>query len=127
MNSTSGQPGSIATVRIRGLGSINAGSDPLYVIDGVPVNNSSASIFDYAKGGMSPLSTINSNDIENITVIKDAGAAALYGSRAATGSSSSRPRAVVLGRRTTTSRPTGVAPIWLSTTALPSVLRSVTS
>ena len=85
VNSNSGQPGSIATVRIRGLGSINAGSDPLYVIDGVPVNNSSASIFDYAKGGMSPLSTINSNDIENITVIKDAGAAALYGSRAANG------------------------------------------
>ena len=85
VNSTSGQPGSIATVRIRGLGSINAGSDPLYVIDGVPVNNSSASIFSYAKGGMSPLSTINSNDIENITVIKDAGAAALYGSRAANG------------------------------------------
>ena len=85
VSSNSGQPGSIATVRIRGLGSINAGSDPLYVIDGVPVNNNSASIFDYARGGMSPLSTINSNDIENITVIKDAGAAALYGSRAANG------------------------------------------
>ena len=85
VSSNSGQPGSIATVRIRGLGSINAGSDPLYVIDGVPVNNSSASIFEYAQGGMSPLSTLNSNDIENITVIKDAGAAALYGSRAANG------------------------------------------
>ena len=85
VNSISGQPGSFSTVRIRGLGSINAGNDPLYVVDGVPMNTDNATVFSYAKGGANPLSTINSNDIENITVIKDAGAAALYGSRAANG------------------------------------------
>lgn len=82
---SSGQPGSTSSIKIRGLGSINAGSDPLFVIDGIPVNNDDAAAFDYAKGGSSPLATLNSNDIENVTVIKDAGAAALYGSRAANG------------------------------------------
>lgn len=86
VSSVSGQPGSFSTVRIRGLGSINAGNDPLYVIDGVPVNTNSATQFgSYSSGGVNPLATLNSNDIENITVIKDAGAAALYGSRAANG------------------------------------------
>lgn len=86
VNSVSGQPGSFSTVRIRGLGSINAGNSPLYVIDGVPVNMDNATIFNYGgSGGVNPLSTLNTNDIENVTVIKDAGAAALYGSRAANG------------------------------------------
>jgi tonB-linked outer membrane protein, susC/ragA family len=86
VNSLSGQPGSFSTVRIRGLGSINAGNSPLYVIDGVPVNMDNATIFNYGgSGGVNPLSTLNTNDIENVTVIKDAGAAALYGSRAANG------------------------------------------
>lgn len=86
VNSVSGQPGSFSTVRIRGLGSINAGNSPLYVIDGVPVNMDNATIFNYGgSGGVNPLSTLNTNDIENVTVIKDAGSAALYGSRAANG------------------------------------------
>lgn len=69
--SSSGQPGSEATIRIRGVGSINASSDPLYVVDGVPY-----------EGG---LSSISASDIESISVLKDATAATLYGSRAANG------------------------------------------
>src|SRR5690606_18962809 len=67
----SGQPGSNAGVRLRGLGSINASSDPLYVVDGVPFNGD--------------LNSINPNDIESLTVLKDASASTLYGSRAANG------------------------------------------
>lgn len=85
ITSTSGQPGAVESVRIRGMGSINAGNDPLYVIDGVPMVSGDASKFTYAQSGNSLLSTINSNDIESMTVIKDAAAASLYGSRAANG------------------------------------------
>ncbi len=85
ITSTSGQPGGVESVRIRGMGSINAGNEPLYVIDGVPMSAGNAAGFDYSDAGSSLLSTINSNDIESITVIKDAAAASLYGSRAANG------------------------------------------
>ena len=73
------------------MGSINAGNDPLYVIDGTPVNTGNTSSFNdpvtggYNDAGTSLLATLNSNDIESITVIKDAAAASLYGSRAANG------------------------------------------
>lgn len=74
-----GAPGSGATIRIRGGSSLSASNDPLIVIDGVPVDNSGIS-------GMSdPLSTINPNDIETFTVLKDASATAIYGSRASNG------------------------------------------
>ena len=69
--SASGQPGSESSIRIRGFGSFSASSDPLIVVDGVPYN-----------GG---LSNINPNDIESITVLKDAASSALYGARAANG------------------------------------------
>lgn len=69
--SNNGQPGEDAKVRIRGVGSINAGTDPLYVVDGVPYDGD--------------LSSINSADIESMTVLKDAASTALYGSRAANG------------------------------------------
>ena len=85
INSVSGQPGATESIRIRGMGSINAGNNPLYVIDGVPVLSGDMSGFNYADAGTSILSTLNSSDIENITVIKDAAAASLYGSRAANG------------------------------------------
>lgn len=85
ITSTSGQPGSVASVRIRGMGSINASNEPLYVIDGVPMLNGNASEFSYADSGNSLMATLNSNDIESMTVIKDAAAASLYGSRAANG------------------------------------------
>jgi len=75
----SGQPGSGARIRIRGASSIGANSDPLYVIDGVPVDSRGIS------GAANPLSLINPDDIESFTILKDASAAAIYGSRAAGG------------------------------------------
>lgn len=69
--STSGQPGSNASIRIRGLGSVNSSRAPLYVVDGIPFG--------------SDLSGIDPSDIESTTVLKDATATALYGSRAANG------------------------------------------
>ncbi|WP_338373635.1 SusC/RagA family TonB-linked outer membrane protein [Dysgonomonas capnocytophagoides] len=91
--SSSAQPGSETTVRIRGIGSITGDSSPLYVIDGVPIASKGISRVandnpDYGTtyGTTSnPLAAINPNDIESVTVLKDASAAALYGSRAANG------------------------------------------
>ena len=92
----SGEPGAPATVRIRGASSISAGNNPLYVVDGVPlqfstsndfvssssaVSNSSA----FSSEGTNPLNIINPSDIESIEVLKDASAAAIYGSRGANG------------------------------------------
>lgn len=85
ITSTSGQPGAVESVRIRGMGSINAGNEPLYVIDGVPMMTGNNNSFSYDDAGNSMLSSLNSNDIESMTVIKDAAAASLYGSRAANG------------------------------------------
>ena len=85
VTSTSGQPGAVEDVRIRGLGSINASRQPLYVLNGVPILSGDISGFGYSNSGTSQLSLINSNDIESITVLKDAAASALYGSRAANG------------------------------------------
>jgi len=68
---TSGQPGTSATVRIRGYGSVNGNRDPLYVLDGVPFSGA--------------LNSINPNDIESTTILKDATATAIYGSRGANG------------------------------------------
>lgn len=80
----SGQPGAAPTVRIRGIGSFNASNSPLYVIDGVPVISGDISNTG-SDAGTDIMATINPNDIDNITVIKDAAAASLYGSRAANG------------------------------------------
>lgn len=87
MVSNSGVLGSNATVRIRGAASINAGGDPLYVVDGVPLNDGSSAALSTGQGGASlnPLSDINPNDIESISVLKDAAAAAIYGSRGSNG------------------------------------------
>ena len=75
----SGMPGAGATIRIRGGSSINASNDPLIVIDGLPVSN------DGISGMSDPLSSINPEDIESFTVLKDASATAIYGSRASNG------------------------------------------
>ncbi len=75
----SGMPGSGATIRIRGGSSINASNDPLIVIDGLPVSN------DRIEGMSDPLSSINPEDIESFSVLKDASATAIYGSRASNG------------------------------------------
>lgn len=85
VNMNQGGPGSTESVRIRGRGSINAGNDPLYVIDGVPMTTSSSKALDFGGGGHSTLASVNPNDIASMTVIKDAAAASLYGSRAANG------------------------------------------
>lgn len=69
--SASGQPGSTPAVRIRGIGSVNSSSSPLYVVDGVPYDGD--------------LSNLNPEDIEDMTILKDASSSALYGSRAANG------------------------------------------
>lgn len=69
---------------IRGMGSFNASNSPLYVIDGVPVTSGSINSIS-SDGGLDAMSTVNTSDIENITIIKDAAAASLYGSRAANG------------------------------------------
>ena len=74
-----GSPGAGSTIRIRGGASLNASNDPLIVIDGVPTSN------DAAPGTPNALATINPNDIETFTVLKDASATAIYGSRASNG------------------------------------------
>ncbi len=71
IQSANGQPGTSATVRVRGVGSINAGTTPLYVVDGVPFDGD--------------ISSINTQDIESMTVLKDAASTALYGARGANG------------------------------------------
>jgi TonB-dependent SusC/RagA subfamily outer membrane receptor len=82
-SSSSGQPGASSSLNIRGMGSFNASNSPLYVIDGIPMRSGSINTMS-SDAGLDIMSTINSSDIENITIIKDAAAASLYGSRAAT-------------------------------------------
>lgn len=79
ISSNSGMPGSGSRIRIRGGTSLNASNDPLIVVDGLPLDNRGID------GAASPLSLINPNDIESITILKDASAAAIYGNRAANG------------------------------------------
>jgi len=81
VTSANGVPGGAIQIRIRGVGSISAGSDPLYVIDGVQLNTTNNSSFTSSN----PLAFLNPNDIENIEILKDAAAASIYGSQAANG------------------------------------------
>ncbi|ALW85293.1 SusC/RagA family TonB-linked outer membrane protein [Hymenobacter sedentarius] len=81
---TSGVPGRAFSIQVRGAGSISAGSEPLYVIDGFPLESVAANGGGRFSSG-NPLDNINPNDIEKIEVLKDAAAAAIYGSRAANG------------------------------------------
>ncbi len=85
VSATSGRPGSPIFIAVRGRSSINAGNDPLYVIDGVPVSNSQ-DILNLDMGqNVSPLANLNPEDIASIDVLKDAAAAAIYGSRGSNG------------------------------------------
>jgi len=77
--STTGDPGGGSKIRIRGESSLNASNDPLIVIDGIPLDNGTIA------GNRNPLDIINPNDVESITVLKDASATAIYGNRAAGG------------------------------------------
>lgn len=89
---TSGEPGSGVQIRIRGANSINASSEPLFVIDGVPVNADPQELQAGSANGITrfnnaynPLASLNPNDIESVEVLKDASATAIYGSRGANG------------------------------------------
>jgi len=79
ITSKGGAPGSGSTIRIRGGSSLNASNDPLIIVDGVPIDNNNIS------GSANALSVINPNDIETFTILKDASATAIYGSRASNG------------------------------------------
>lgn len=81
----SGTPGAGIDVRVRGTTSLSAGTQPLYVIDGVPVININAAREDLGGQGANSLAQLNPNDIESIEVLKDAATAAIYGARAANG------------------------------------------
>lgn len=83
-----GQPGGSVSVKIRGVGSINGSTEPLYIIDGVPVSADSRNLGSSGRndsGSSSPLSSLNPNDIESLNILKDASATAIYGSRASNG------------------------------------------
>lgn len=92
----SGEPGSGPVIRIRGTASISAGSEPLYVIDGIPIskNIASSAVIQgnpartrtaFQPPPINPLASINPNDIESISILKDASASAIYGSRGGNG------------------------------------------
>ena len=86
---TQGAPGMAPTIKVRGSSSINAGTSPLYVIDGIPLEDNTGTNAAGKASDMSfnsnPLNNINPNDIESIEILKDASSAAIYGSRAAAG------------------------------------------
>lgn len=80
VTAANGRPGNTGFVQIRGTGSINAGTTPLYIIDGIPVP-----IDNVGNANLNPLNNLNPNDIENVTILKDAASASKYGSRGANG------------------------------------------
>jgi len=87
---SSGEPGAGVNVSIRGIGSIRSGSTPLFVVDGVPLSNDAVSASSPNVGlgnaqAKNPLNFLNTSDIESITVLKDASAAAIYGARGSNG------------------------------------------
>lgn len=86
VTASSGQAGATPSIRIRGIGSMNASNEPLYVVDGVPVVSGNAGqMSDYTSASNNIMSSINPADIESVTILKDAAASSLYGSRAANG------------------------------------------
>jgi TonB-dependent starch-binding outer membrane protein SusC len=82
ISSTSGQPGASSQIRVRGITSLTAGNDPLIVVDGSPVMQGDQSYFTNTSNA---LSSINPNDVESVTMLKDASATSIYGSRGANG------------------------------------------
>ena len=85
VSQNSGTPGGEMTVRIRGVGSISGSSQPLYIIDGVPVITGDFAQVGYEGQGINALSDLNPSDIESISILKDAAAASIYGARANNG------------------------------------------
>ncbi|MDN5284831.1 MAG: hypothetical protein JWR38_1105 [Mucilaginibacter sp.] len=85
VTSSSGTPGGGVSIRVRGTSSINASSQPLYVVDGTPINAGNYSLLGFGNQSTNALNDINPDDIESIDVLKDASSAAIYGSRASNG------------------------------------------
>lgn len=85
INKNSGTPGAGISVNIRGKSSISAGTQPLYVVDGVPITRGDYSQISMEGQGISAIADINPNNIESVSILKDASAAAIYGARAGNG------------------------------------------
>jgi TonB-linked SusC/RagA family outer membrane protein len=85
VSQNSGTPGGEMSVRIRGVSSISGSSQPLYIIDGIPVTTGNFAQVGYEGQGVNALSDLNPNDIESISILKDAAAASIYGARASNG------------------------------------------
>lgn len=85
MNNSTSQPGTWGSVFVRGRGSLNSGTQPLYVIDGMPVNSDYDGMSSSSNNWLDPMAGVNPEDIETVTVLKDAAATAIYGSRASNG------------------------------------------
>ena len=85
LSSSSGQPGSNVSMRVRGIGSFNASNEPLYILDGVPVTSGNLSSNSMNSGGLGFITTIPPSEIESVTILKDAASASLYGARGANG------------------------------------------
>ena len=86
MNNSTGAPGTWGSVYVRGRGSLNSGTQPLYVIDGMVVNSDIEDNYNSTSNNwIDPMASVNASDIESVTVLKDAAATAIYGSRAANG------------------------------------------
>src|SRR5690606_33574925 len=85
VTNNSGEPGRGVTIRIRGTNSIGSGNDPLYVLDGIPLENTQTNNINVGQNRVNGMSHINPADIESIEILKDAAATAIYGARAANG------------------------------------------
>lgn len=85
VNQNSGTPGAVSTIRVRGISSITAGADPLYVIDGIPSITMNLSQISFSGQEISTIFNINPSDIESISILKDASATAIYGARGSNG------------------------------------------
>ena len=85
IENVTGTPGANTSITVRGLGSISASNQPLFVLDGVPVMSGDMSSNDMNTSGLGILNTLNPTDIENVTILKDAASASLYGARGANG------------------------------------------
>ncbi|MDD2292593.1 MAG: TonB-dependent receptor [Bacteroidales bacterium] len=114
VTTTSGQAGSSSAIRIRGIGSMNASNEPLYVIDGVPViSGDSGQMGDYLYTTNNVMASLNPSDIASITVLKDAAASALYGSRAANGVILVNTKRGIEGKPTVSFKASvGITPSW---------------
>ncbi len=117
VSAASGTPGGKSRVSIRGIGSLTAGNEPLYVIDGIPISNTSGDAGAWNGESLSGLSDMNPADIESIQVLKDAASAAIYGSRATNALSSSRQKKERRARRSSLPTPLSAlvtCPIWIN-------------